>query len=160
MLLSCVSFANLIKHDSNTCIQDVDENSGAGQSWWYATASLFQMDINPFVDVLWAQWFSNKSTQLSTFAPAKCPAKALLSVALPNSLISAVGCGLAHLSSLLLPRCSRLNYWSQFPPSLHSHPCHSLMSGVQCTPFILILVIWFALVNGMWMKAMVFQFQA
>lgn len=49
--------------------------------------------------------------------------------------------GLAHLSSLLLPRCSRLNYWPQFPPSLHSHPCHNLMSRVQCTPFILILVI-------------------
>lgn len=49
------------------------------------------MDINPLVNALWAQRFSNKSTQLPTLAPAKCPAKAVLSVALPNSLISTVG---------------------------------------------------------------------
>lgn len=85
------------------------------RSRWYATANLFQMDINPLVNALWALWFSNKSAQLSTFGPAKYPTKAVLSVALPNPLISAVGAGLAHLSSALLPRCgSRPQFFTPF----------------------------------------------
>lgn len=78
------------------------------------------MDIDPLANALWAQRFSNKSTQLSAFAPAKCPTKAMLTAALPNPLITT---GLAHLSSLLLLRCDRLNHWSQFffiPPRIHT----------------------------------------
>lgn len=83
-----------------------------------------RMDINPLVNALWAQQFSNKSTQLSTFALAKYPAKALLCVALPNSLISAVGCWICPfvicapsqvLQIELLPPISPLHAFTPLP---------------------------------------------
>lgn len=142
---------NICKSDK-TWVQYLHPRCGWKQ-WSRAEADGMPLQTSSrWTSILSSMFFGHSGSAINL---ASCP-----HLPLPNALLNLCclwhspilsslqwAAGLTHLSSVLPPRCSRLNYWSQSPPSW----IHTLAIALWVEDTLHSLLGFLA--SGMWMKA-------